>query len=398
LQEEVSSLQSAKAEFRRLWVSAANKNQSFREYIKEERTRTLSELSYWKDMNERLYDSFKNNEKLLQEARDEVENLKSMQDAWKLQVNDGTIQLESEKARIEHERFELNDQILSLARQNANLKEEQAKLTITKEEFREQAEQATERIQQLELKVDTLIAQGKPFQGVEAKRKELQESLDELQARYDHLSNHYKECLEGMKEERSQFKENYDSLLEDYKDATKNFVKARNIVNKNAALFVASEMRRQAQVLLDETARATDKSKPEIPPDFIVERIPSCRDDGDADDEVAEEKKLDDQATAPPLSVTSVAGVDSMFSFESTKIGEDEESVSSEDTDDDDTADDLKSMHKAELWFWSLLEGNDGSKDEDQKKERVISPRDKFKKERKEKKGKVPKKNQLKFL
>ena len=389
LQEEVSSLQAAKAELRRQWVSAANKNQSFQKLVKEEKTRTISELSYWKDMNERLYESFTNNEKLLQEAREESENLKSMEQASKLQVQTMTVELAAHKAENERQRFELDDQIQSLIRRNSHLIEEQTKLTITKEEFREQAEQATERIQQLECKVDTLTAQGKSFRGVEMKRKELQDDLNELQARYDHLSNHYKECLDSMKEERLQFKQNFDNLMQDYKEVSKNFVKARNLINNNAALFVASEMRRQAQVLLYETAKISDKSTPPVPPELVVETPASM-----AEIVAEEEKKLDDLVTLP----LSVEGVDSMLSFESTKIGsqgDDEESGFSSQESDDETADDLRSMNKAELWFWGLLEGNPSKSVEEDRKDVTPASSGKTKREKGQRKNS---KNELKFL
>ena len=390
LQEEISSLQAAKAELRRLWVSAANKNQSFQKLIKEEKTRTVSELSYWKDMNERLYDSFTNNEKLLQEAREEAENLKSMQDSSKLEIQTMTVELAAYKAENAQQRFELDDQMQSLIRRNSHLIEEQAKLTITKEEFREQAEQASERIQQLECKVDTLTAQGKSFRGVEMKRNELQDGLNELQARYDHLSNHYKECLDSMKEERLQFKQNFDNLMQDYKEVSQNFVKARNLINNNAALFVASEMRRQAQVLLYETAKVTDKSSPPVPPELVVEATPSSI----AEIVEEEEKKLDDLATLP----LSVEGVDSMLSFESTKIGsqgDDDESGFSSQESDDETADDLRSMNKAELWFWGLLEGNPSKSLEEDRKDVMPASNRKTKREKGQRKNS---KNELKFL
>jgi chromosome segregation ATPase len=372
-------------------MTAANKNQAFQKYIKEEKDRTISELTYWKDMNERLYDSFSNNEKLLQEAREEAEFLKSMQDAWKLQIQELTLQLATQKADMAQERFALTDQVESLLRRNSHLVEEQTKLTITKDEFREQAEQASERIQQLEYKVDTLTAQRKSIGSVETKRKELQDSLNELQARYESLSAHYKDSLDEMKEERLQFKNTYDSLMEEHKDVTKNFLKARNLINNNAALFVASEMSRQAKVLLDETAKVADTSIPAVPPELVIDNPPP-RDD-DASD-AAEEKKLDDQATLP----LSVEGVDSMLSFESTKVGtqadDDDESGMSSHESDDDTAEDSRSLNRAELWFWGLLDSNQSkSMEEDGKQLSPSSRRSKIEKSKRPKS-----KNELKFL
>jgi hypothetical protein len=375
IQAEVSFLQSAKAELRRQWASATAKNQSFQKFIQDEQDRTLSEMTYWKDMNERLYDSFSNSEKLLQEAREEADTLKSMEDTWKMQIQDLTMQLSSQRAESAKEHFNLKDQVQSLLRRNALLVEEQAQQMITREEFREQAEQSTERIKQLEYKVDTLTTQLTALRGVESKRNELQVNFDDLHARYDHLASRYKESLVGMSEERAQFKEVFECLMEDHRDMTSNFVKARNLINNNAALFVASEMSRQAQALLDQTAKVQDKLT--IPPDLFIETPPdllveleairemeaSRDDDGHATEE---EKKQEDQETVK----MSLTEIDSMVSYESTKggtVGEDDETYSSHGTT-------ITDMNRAELWFWGLLDGSTDRKD--------LSPAMKGKRER----------------
>lgn len=408
MQTEISSLQTAKAELRRQWVSAAKKNEGFQKLIKSEKARTISELTYWKDMNERLYDSFASNEKLLQEAREDAENLKAEQDAWKLQMQDLTTQLAIQKADAEKERFALADHVNSLLRRNSHLSEEHNKLTITKDEFREQAEQATERIQQLECKVDNQMVQLKSYRRYESKCKELQTSLDELQISYDSLSTQYETNLADMQKERLQFKENFDSLMEEYQETTKNFIKARNLINTNAARFVDSEMTRQATTLLQETFHAEGQSTSIIPPELIIETPPSFHDiEDDGETTVGEEKKQDDLTVATP----AVEGVDSMFSFESTKAGtamdpddDDEETVESsqasedeeEEEDDDTITEDGRSLNRAEMWFWGLLEG-DQQKSLDEKDGRVISTA----RGRKMKRGKVSRKTrkgELSFL
>jgi chromosome segregation ATPase len=364
-QHEISSLQSAKAEIRRQWVSAAKKNEGMQKHITDEQARTLAELEYWKDMNERFYDSFTSNKKLLEESIEETEALKSMQDAWKLQIQDLATQLSTQQADYVQERFDLVDELQSLVRRNAHLVEQHGKLTITNEEFREQVEQAAQRIQQLEGKVDSLTVQLKPFRSVDIKRKELQESLNELEARFDHLTSQHKDSHASMQKERLAFKDTYDSLMKANQETTKQFIKARNLINTSAARFVDSEMTRQAKVLLEETAKVEDETLPAVPPELIVETPPPSDEDEIDTDVEEEEKKQEDDAISP----VPVEGMDSMLSFDSTRAGthvedddDDDSAISSQASDVDDDA-----MNIAESWFWGLVEGalREDSKEKD---------------------------------
>jgi len=348
LQDELASLQQAKASIRGEWSAAAKKNKGFQKYLKTEKERVTSELKYWKDMNETLYESLTSNQKLLEEKHEQIKVLTGFKEDQAAEIQMLSSRLASQQSDHDKGMYTLKRQVESLTRKTERLQASTKELKSERNDFRDKADANAQKVTELEAIMDVLNTTVTELREIEAEKQEVDEQLAEAKDHYKTLQDHHDKSQQAIGQERMDFQSRFDNLMKDHKALSTKFEEARAHSNAKTAKILEAEMDRQVQAVVASTQAMN------LPQEFTISTFPS------ESSQNGEEKSLEAmESRSMPLDDDDV--FDGTFSDpDGTKDFEGDESDTSSTTSvvftDEEEYSVAGGIGGAEAWFWNIMD------------------------------------------
>lgn len=389
-ESDMQDLEEANSELVRKFDYALKKNASMQVYLEEEKDKFCSEISYWKSMNEQLYESLSTTKEKVDSSQKTIRALELQDTKHQATIAELATQIIDNENQHAASKIEQEDRIAFLERQAESLQERYSKVTKSFNEHRDEYDimvaekiESQHTIKKLNAMIDNLNNKVNRMRDIERKNEALSEQVHELTGKNKDLTTRNTMTRSKFEETTKKYRENYYQLVVKNEKLMEKYESARKRANERTEEILKLELQRETDTL--DRVQNMPKGGVDMTP-LTLTKIPSFT----YENKPIEAPKscvpfLAKEAIPQSVSVDSLDGSTQYDSCEEedgedmeeeeegieveAENGEDEDSSSScsesdddDDEDEDDDGEDMTMSSKGatqvydDSWFWEWME------------------------------------------